>query len=149
MDCIESTLALYVPYDFSLHQQLTALESYGLRYITPLLTLVVLPIAMRIKWAIAIDTREEHMCTNWEVHLYSYPLSLSHFLLPPSLPSSLPPSLLPPHTRYHSHSWYGVWTLLLLMYARAVETSASLLFCPTLTNITNQSAMVGHDLSGL
>ena len=49
MGCVESALALYVPYDFSLRPQLTALESYGLRYITPLLTLVVAPIAMRIK----------------------------------------------------------------------------------------------------
>ena len=97
--------------------------------------------------------------------VHSYPLCLP-FLISPSLPSLfplflhlfLPPlllfhssflfvpnhPLLPLHTRYHTHSWYGVWTLLLLMYPRAVETSASLLFCPTLTNITNQSVMVGH-----
>ena len=49
MGCIGSGLALYVPYDFSLRPQLTALESYGLRYITPLLTLVLAPIVMRIK----------------------------------------------------------------------------------------------------
>ena len=49
MGCIASGLALYVPYDFSLHTQLTALESYGLRYTTPLLTLIVAPVAMRIK----------------------------------------------------------------------------------------------------
>jgi len=49
MGCIASVFALYVPHDFSLHTQLTALESYGLRYTTPLLTLVVAPVAMRIK----------------------------------------------------------------------------------------------------
>lgn len=49
MDYIGSTLALYVPYDFSLREGLDALESYGLRYITPVLVLIVAPIAMRIK----------------------------------------------------------------------------------------------------
>ncbi len=47
MDCIWSATALYVPYDFSFHANLTSLESYGLRYLTPLIALVVVPIAAR------------------------------------------------------------------------------------------------------
>ena len=45
MSCIASTLALYVPYDFNFHEGMTSLESYGLRYVTPLVALVVVPIA--------------------------------------------------------------------------------------------------------
>ena len=42
-------------------------------------------------------------------------------------------------TRYRSWNWRGAWTLVLLMYAMMVETSASLLFCPTLTTTINGS----------
>ena len=49
MQCIASFFALYVPYDFSLHERLTALESYGLRYISPLLVIVVIPFVIRIR----------------------------------------------------------------------------------------------------
>ena len=41
-----------------------------------------------------------------------------------------------PH-RYRAESWRGVWTLVLLMYAMTIETSSSLLFCPTLTSNSN------------
>ena len=51
MSCIASTLALYVPYDFSFHEGMTSLESYGLRYVTPLVALIVVPIAARVRSA--------------------------------------------------------------------------------------------------
>ena len=38
---INSFLSLYVPYDFSLHSRPTALEAYGLRYISPFWPFVV------------------------------------------------------------------------------------------------------------
>ncbi len=49
MAYISSLLALYVPYDFSLREELPALESYGLRYITPLLVVAITPFVLRIK----------------------------------------------------------------------------------------------------
>ena len=49
MSCIASTLALYVPYDFNFHEGMTSLESYGLRYVTPLVALIVVPIAVRVR----------------------------------------------------------------------------------------------------
>ena len=52
MSCIASTLALYVPYDFSFHKEMTSLESYGLRYVTPLVALIVVPIAARVRCAL-------------------------------------------------------------------------------------------------
>ena len=48
MSCIASTLALYVPYDFNFHEGMTSLESYGLRFVTPLIALIVVPIAARV-----------------------------------------------------------------------------------------------------
>lgn len=49
MNYLSNFLSLYVPYDFSLHSRLSALEAYGLRYISPLLALLVAPIAAAIK----------------------------------------------------------------------------------------------------
>ena len=48
MSCIASTLALYVPYDFGFHEGMSSLESYGLRYLTPLVALIVVPVAARV-----------------------------------------------------------------------------------------------------
>jgi hypothetical protein len=50
MSCFESILALYVPYDFNFHEGMTSLESYGLRYVTPLVALIVVPITFRIRY---------------------------------------------------------------------------------------------------
>jgi predicted outer membrane repeat protein len=50
MTCLSSFISLYVPYDFSLHSGLTALEAYGLRYISPLLALLVAPVAAYIRY---------------------------------------------------------------------------------------------------
>ncbi len=50
LDCIGSALALYFPYDFSFHEGLTPLESYGLRLFTPVIALIIVPIAMRIRY---------------------------------------------------------------------------------------------------
>ena len=38
-----------------------------------------------------------------------------------------------PHTRY----WHGVWTIIQVMYIMAVQTSVSLLLCPTFTTTTS------------
>ena len=48
MSCLASILALYMPYDFNFHEGMTSLESYGLRYITPLVALIVVPIAASV-----------------------------------------------------------------------------------------------------
>ena len=54
MSCIASILALYVPYDFNFHEGMTSLESYGLRYVTPLVALIVVPIAARVRSVILV-----------------------------------------------------------------------------------------------
>lgn len=81
--CVSSSLALYLPYDFSFHRGVTSLESYGLRFIAPVVALIVVPIAARVKH-----------------HRFKY--------------------------------WHSIWTIILLMYVMTLETSVSLLFCPTL-----------------
>ncbi len=45
-------------------------------------------------------------------------------------------------TRYQSRTLHGVWTLVLLMFVMAVETSVSLVFCPTLERTVD-----GHHFS--
>lgn len=41
------------------------------------------------------------------------------------------------YTRHHRFKyWHGIWTIVLLLYVMSVETSTSLLFCPTL-NVKN------------
>ena len=52
MSWFESIVALYVPYDFNFHEGMTSLESYGLRYVTPLVALIIVPIAARVRSAI-------------------------------------------------------------------------------------------------
>ena len=46
---IGSALGLYIPYDFSFHKGMTSLESHGLRYIAPLIALIVVPFAVRFR----------------------------------------------------------------------------------------------------
>lgn len=84
MDCIWSGTSLYIPYDFDFHSGLTSLESHGLGLLSPIIALVVVPIASRARGS-------------------------------------------------HSKYWHGIWTVIFLMYPRAVDTTISLLFCPTLT----------------
>ena len=50
MACVASNFALYVPYDFDFHQKMSSLESYGLRFITPVIAFIVVPIAARVRW---------------------------------------------------------------------------------------------------
>ena len=50
MVSIGSGLGLYIPYDFSFHQGMTSLESHGLRYIAPLVALIVVPVAVRFRY---------------------------------------------------------------------------------------------------
>ena len=54
MSCLASILALYMPYDFNFHEGMTSLESYGLRYITPLVALIVVPIASKVRYESSI-----------------------------------------------------------------------------------------------
>ena len=49
VSCVGSTLALYIPYDFTFYEGMTSLESYALRYAAPLVALVVVPIAARVR----------------------------------------------------------------------------------------------------
>ena len=49
LSCVASALALYLPYDFNFHQGVTALESYALRYLAPVVALIVVPIAARVR----------------------------------------------------------------------------------------------------
>lgn len=51
LSCISSTLALYIPYDFTFHREMTSLESYALRYSALIITLIVVPIAARVRYA--------------------------------------------------------------------------------------------------
>ena len=46
---VTSLLALYIPYDFSFHAEMTSLESYGLRYFPPLIALITVPIAASVR----------------------------------------------------------------------------------------------------
>ena len=57
MVSIGSGLGLYIPYDFSFHQGMASLESHGLRYIAPLVALIVVPVAVRFRY----HTIELHM----------------------------------------------------------------------------------------
>ena len=50
MSWFESIVAFYVPYDFNFHEGMTSLESYGLRCVTPLVALIVVPITFRIRY---------------------------------------------------------------------------------------------------
>ena len=36
------------------------------------------------------------------------------------------------HRHHRFKYWHGIWTIVLLLYVMSVETSTSLLFCPTL-----------------
>ena len=105
MSCIASTLALYVPYDFNFHEGMTSLESYGLRYVTPLVALIVVPIAARVR-SVTIN----YCDMLFKIKLYVCVCRR-------------------PHTKY----WHGVWTIIQIMYIMAVDTSVSLLLCPTLS----------------
>lgn len=87
--CISSTVALYLPFDFTFREGMAALESHAYRYIAPLIALVVVPLAARVRH-----------------HRFKY--------------------------------WHGIWTIILLMYVMTLETSVSLLLCPTL-NVDNCS----------
>ena len=92
-----------MPYDFSFHKGMTSLESYGLRYIAPLVALIVVPLAVRFRY----DLIAQYMTAIIIVCL----LSFRH-----------------PHSKY----WYGVWTVIQLMFIMSIRTSVSLLLCPTL-----------------
>lgn len=49
VSCIAATLALYIPYDFSFYREMPSLVSYALRYSAPLVALIVVPLAARIR----------------------------------------------------------------------------------------------------
>ena len=115
MSYFESIVALYVPYDFNFHEGMTSLESYGLRYITPLVALIVVPITFRIRYNTCSIS---HACKT-----YLDALDMFHILNPTC-------------RRTRSIYWHGVWTVVQLVYIMAVKTSASLLLCPTLSRKT-------------
>lgn len=50
-----------------------------------------------------------------------------------------------PHTKY----WHGVWTIIQIMYIMAVETSVSLLLCPTLSSSSGNSKLTVSKLTNL
>ena len=49
-------------------------------------------------------------------------------------------------SRRHTKYWHGVWTIIQIMYIMAVNTSLSLLLCPTLTRTTSERT-VTHTVS--
>jgi hypothetical protein len=48
--------------------------------------------------------------------------------------------------RPHTKCWHGVWTIIQIMYIMAVDTSVSLLLCPTLSSSSGTSKLTVSEL---
>ena len=78
MSCISSIFALYIPYDFSFHTEMSSLESYGLRLVTPVIAMIVVPLAARFRYAMYLHCLCS-MCILFPLlHLFSKDLLLVH-----------------------------------------------------------------------
>lgn len=137
VSCIGATLAFYVPYDFSFYKGMASLESYALRYSAPLLALVIVPIAARVRYTTC------NVCLSVLQKLASVSLFHINIQYTKLMLKFLAVLFLVWICRRHRFKyWHSIWTITLLMYVMTVETSVSLLFCPILNSTSMGSISV-------